>query len=95
MLESRSLEIARRQGAEPVEHGKIGDGADLAIFVGERAQTALAQRSRNLGHSLGVCDRGGSIAAQRNRFQIFRSHYGADSATAGVTPFVADRGEAH
>ena len=36
-----------------------------------------------------------SIAAQSDRLKIFRSHHRADAAAAGMTTFVADRGEAH
>ena len=43
MIEGRLLKVARWQSAESVEYRKIGDRADAAILVGDRAQTALAQ----------------------------------------------------
>ena len=95
VVEGRLLKIARRQNPESIENRQIGDGADLSIFVGERAQASLAQRAGDPVDARRIGHRGGTIAAQSDGFEILRSHHRADTAAAGMAPFVADRGEAH
>ncbi len=95
IFEGRLLEIARRQSAEAIENREVGDGADLAIFVRERAQAAPPQANRDGIDAGGIGDGGFSIAAQSDRLEILRSHHRADSAAAGMAAFVADRGEAN
>ena len=37
MIEGRLLKIVRRQYTKTIENRQIGDGADISIFVRERA----------------------------------------------------------
>ena len=63
VVKSRLLKIARGQSAEAVKNRQIGDRADFSILVGERAQTALAQRAGDCLDSGRISDGDRMIAA--------------------------------
>jgi hypothetical protein len=54
--EGTGLEVARRQGAHPVEEGDVGGRAQLAVLGRLRPQALLSERPRRLRQPLGVGD---------------------------------------
>jgi hypothetical protein len=94
IIEGGALKIARGQHAEPIEDREIGDRADRAVLVRERAQAPAPQGIRGEHDPVGVVNAGISIAAHGDRLEILRSHHRAGPAAARVPTFIADRGEA-
>ena len=83
----------RRQGVEAVEGQQVGDGSELAVLLGGRAERAGRQCAGQRHGCCRVGKRSAAVAADGNRLDLLRAEDGAEAAPARVAAVVAERGE--
>ena len=93
-LEGGLAEVAGGQGAQSVEYGHVGHGAQVAVLFGGGAQAAAAQVFPVTADRFGFGDFHRQVAANSQGQQVLGAHYGAQPAAARLpSPVIADGGE--
>ena len=92
-LEVARLEVPGRQGVEAVEGEQVGDGPQLAVLLGRRAERAGREVAGQRDGRAGVGQGRPAVAPDGDGLDPLRAQDRAQAAPAGVPAVVAERRE--